>query len=59
MKKLKWYDIKLAQLAAMFVVLVLVTAWPAFLNAVQKLEWYWYLIAAVICGLPIAKRVFF
>jgi len=57
-KKLKWYDIKLAQLAAIFATLTLITAWPAFLEAVQKLDWYWYLVLAVIFGIPLVKRIF-
>jgi len=58
-KKFKWYDIKLAQLAAIFAVLTLITAWPAFLELVLKVEWYWYLILAFIFGIPLVKRIFF
>ena len=58
-KKLKWYDIKLAQIAAMFVTLTLIVLCPGLISAVYKLEWYWYLIAAAIVGFPVAKKVFF
>lgn len=58
MKKFKWYDVKLAQWAAIFFVLTLVSGWPAFLEAVLKLDWYWYLILAIVFGLPLAKRLF-
>jgi|SaaInlStandDraft_3_1057020.scaffolds.fasta_scaffold14220_4 hypothetical protein len=59
MKKFKWYDVKLAQIAAIFATLTLITLWPAFLETVQKLDWYWYLIFAIITGLPLVKRMFF
>ena len=58
-KKFKWYDIKLAQLAAIFAVLTLITAWPAFLEFVLKIEWYLYLILAFVFGIPLVKRIFF
>ena len=59
MKKTKWYDVKLAQLAAIFATLTLITAWPTFLELVLKVEWYWYLILAFIFGIPLVKRIFF
>ena len=58
-KKFKWYDVKLAQLAAIFAILTLITAWPAFLEFVLKFEWYWYLLLAFVFGLPLVKRMFF
>jgi len=57
-KKFKWYDIKLAQLAAIFATLTLLTVWPTFLELVLKVEWYWYLILAFIFGIPLVKRIF-
>ena len=59
MKKFKWYDVKLAQWAAIFAVLTVITVWPAFLEVVLKVEWYWYFILAIICGAPLVKRMFF
>jgi len=58
-KKFKWYDIKLAQIAAIFVTLALITAWPTFLELVLKVEWYWYIVLAFIFGIPLVKRMFF
>ena len=58
-KKFKWYDIKLAQLAAISFVLMLITVWPEFLELVLRVSWYWYLIAAFVFGLPLVKRMFF
>jgi len=58
-KKFKWYDIKLAQWAAIFATLTLIVAWPAFLELVLKVEWYWYLTAAFVFGIPLVKRMFF
>ncbi|NQV09076.1 hypothetical protein HQ529_04455 [Candidatus Woesearchaeota archaeon] len=59
LKKIKWYDIKLAQIAAMFAVLTLITLWPAFLELVLKVEWYWYLLAALVFGVRWVKIMFF
>ncbi len=58
LKRFKWYDVKLAQLAAIFAILTLITLWPAFLEFVLRFEWYWYLILAIIFGLPLVKRLF-
>ena len=57
-KKFKWYDVKLAQIAAIFATLTLIVAWPAFLEAVLKVDWYWYLLLATAFGLPVVKRIF-
>ena len=59
MKRFKWYDVKLAQISTLFAVLTVITLWPAFLTAVQKVDWYWYLIVAILAGLPLIKRMFF
>ena len=59
MKKFKWYDMKLAQLAAIFAILTTITLWPAFLDMVLKVEWYLYLVLAIICGAPLVKRMFY
>ena len=58
-KKFRWYDVKLAQWASILAVLTLIAAWPAFLELVLKVNWYWYLIATIIFGLPLIKRMFF
>lgn len=58
-KKLKWYDIKLIQISTIFATLCIITLWPSFLELVLKVEWYWYLILAVIFSIPIIKRMFF
>ena len=59
MKKFKWYDMKLAQIAAIFMTLTLIAGWPAFLEAVLKVQWYWYLLLAFVFGVPLVKRMFF
>ena len=58
-KRFRWYDVKLAQLATLFATLCVITLWPAFLELVLRFEWYWYLILAIILGLPLIKRMFF
>ena len=59
LKKIKWYDIKLAQIAAIFATLCLIVLWPAFLEAVLKVEWYWYLLLAFVFGVRWIKILFF
>ncbi len=59
MKKIKWYDVKLAQIAAIFATLCVITLWPAFLELVLKVEWYWYFILAFIFGVRCIKIMFF
>lgn len=59
MKKIKWYDVKLAQIAAIFATLCVITLWPAFLELVLKVEWYWYFILAFIFGIRWIKIMFF
>jgi len=58
-KKLKWYDIPLLKLTVFFATLFLVTAWAGFRNFVLGFEWYWYLVLAVICVIPLFKKMFF
>ena len=58
-KRFKWYDIKLAQIATLFATLCVIVLWPAFLELVLRFEWYWYLILAILFGLPLVKRMFF
>ncbi|NQU99040.1 hypothetical protein HQ533_06285 [Candidatus Woesearchaeota archaeon] len=59
MKKIKWYDVKLAQIAAIFATLCVITLWPAFLELVLKVDWYWYLVLAVVFGIRWVKIMFF
>ena len=59
MKRFRWYDVKLAQWAAIFATLTAITLWPKFLELVLRVDWYWYLIGAIVTGLPLAKRMFF
>jgi hypothetical protein len=56
-KKMKWYDISLIKLAVFFATLLLITAWPAFLELVMRFEWYWYLILTVIVAIPVWKKM--
>ena len=58
MKKFRWYDVKLAQIATIFATLTVIVLCPTFLEFVLRFEWYWYLILAIIFGLPLAKRMF-
>ena len=58
MKRFKWYDVKLAQAATLFAVLTLITLWPAFLELVLKVDWYWYFIITIIIAIPLLKKMF-
>ena len=59
MKRFRWYDVKLAQIATLFAVLTAITLWPTFLKLVLRVDWYWYLILTLVAGLPLVKRMFF
>ena len=37
-RKFKWYDMKLAQFSGFFFALILVSAWPAFLDFVLRFD---------------------
>ena len=44
MKKIDWLDIKLSQLGMAAFILMIAKLWPPLLS----LDWYWYLIIAII-----------
>lgn len=58
-KRFRWYDVKLAQLSTLFATLCAMVLWQGFREFVFRFEWYWYLILAIIFGLPLVKRMFF
>ncbi len=58
-KNMKWYDISLIKGATFFFTLMLITVWGGFRNAVMSIDWYWFLVLAVACSIPIFKRMFF
>ena len=58
LKQMKWYDIGLLKAAVFFFTLFLITVWPAFHNLVFRIEWYWYLAAGIILGIPLWKKIF-
>ncbi|MBW3014748.1 hypothetical protein KY335_05940 [Candidatus Woesearchaeota archaeon] len=53
LKKMKWYDIKLAKWSAFFFALFLAKVWPDILG----LDWYWYLIIAIVVAIPPLVKV--
>ena len=57
-KKMKWYDVSLLKGTVLFSTLFLITAWAGFRNLVLGIEWYWYLIIAVILAIPLLKKMF-
>ena len=57
-KKMRWYDVSLLKLCVFFATLFLVTAWPGFRNVVFGIPWYAYLILAVICAIPLVKKIY-
>jgi len=58
-KKMKWYDFSLLKLTMFLFTLFLVTVWPDFRTLALSIAWYWYLIAALICAIPLWKKLFF
>jgi hypothetical protein len=51
-KKLKWCDISLIKLSTFAFALMLAKLWPAILN----LDWYWYLIIALLAAVKPLKK---
>ncbi len=47
-KKYHWYDISLIKLSTAAFVLMIAKLWPPLLG----LDWYWYLIIALVAALP-------
>jgi len=58
MKLMKLWDYSLLKLSVFFATLFLVTVWPGFRNLVMGIAWYWYLIAMIICTIPLLKKFF-
>ena len=56
--KMKWYDFSLLKLCVLFFTLFLITAWPAFRSLVFNIEWFWFLIIAVILMILLLKKIF-
>jgi len=56
--KMKWYDISLLKSTVFFFTLFLITVWTGFRDVVLQIAWYWYLIVAVVCMIPLTKKMF-
>jgi hypothetical protein len=57
-KKMKWYDMSLLKLCVFFWTVFLITAWADFRNLIFSIQWYWYLIIAIVLMLPLLKKMF-
>lgn len=57
-KKMKWFDVSLVKLSVFFFTLFLITAWADFRVLVLGIEWFYYLIAAIILCIPLLKKMF-
>jgi hypothetical protein len=57
--KMHWYDIGLLKIYIFFFTLFLITIWPDFTAFVLTIDWYWYLIAAILVALPVIKKFYF
>ena len=58
LKKMKWYDISLTKAVTFLATLFLITVWPAFHDLVMQVEWYWYLVLAIVLAIPVMRKVF-
>lgn len=58
MKNIKPYDIGLIKLATTFFILMLVVGWTEFGDLVMKLGWYWYLVLAIVCSIPVIRKMY-
>ena len=57
-RKLEWCDIALIKGTVFFATLFLITVWPAFLELVMRLDWYWYLVLTIVFAIPVFKKAF-
>ena len=53
-KKCVWYDISLIKLSTAAFILMVAKLWAPIL----ALEWYWYLLIAVLAGIKPAMKMF-
>lgn len=53
MKKLKWQDISLIKISVAAFVLMIAKFWEPLLS----LEWYWYIIIALLAAFPVYSKV--
>ena len=56
--KMKWYDFSLLKASVFFFTLFLLTVWDGFRIFVLGVQWYWYLVLAVIVAIPLWKKMF-
>jgi len=55
---MKWYDFPLLKASVFFFTLFLLTVWDGFRIFVLGVQWYWYLVLAVIVAIPLWKKMF-
>lgn len=58
-KKLDVIDLKLIKLASMAGILFLITLWPAAMSLVNRIDWYWFLLVAVVLAYRPCKKILF
>jgi len=51
LKKMDYTDVCLIKLASMAFILFLITVWPAAMQLVHRIDWWWFLIAAVVLAI--------
>jgi len=54
LKKLKWYHISFIKISTAAFALMVAKLWPGILG----LEWYWYLVIALVVAIPVYTKVF-
>lgn len=57
-KKMRYYDVSLLKGAVFFSTLFLLTVWDWFREFTLGIAWYWYLILAIACMIPLFKKMF-
>lgn len=56
--KMKWYDFSLFKVTMMFWTLFLLTVIPGLGAWALSIEWYWYLILALVTTTPLWIKMF-
>ena len=52
-------DVNFMLITGMMFTLFLITLWPRFRSDAMSVEWYWYLVLALVVAIPLYKKMFF
>jgi len=56
-RKMNWLDYALTKLSVFLFTLLLIRVWGNFRAFILGIEWYWFLILALVAAAPIFKKI--